>query len=80
MSIPTPSFCCGVDGAFLDERFNHQEAQQTSRGIGYRYNKETIMIYFHHPNARIKGYFLYYALMDAVKEIEEIRKKHKITD
>ena len=43
----------------------------TKRGIQFIRFKEKIIISFAHPEARIRDAYLYYALIDGVREILE---------
>lgn len=64
---PTIIVCCGVGANLFDEKW-----EMTSRGIWYKKIDETVVIDYFHPQAHIKNYFLYYGLMDAIKEILKI--------
>ena len=43
----------------------------TSRGIEYMILDNTIIVSFSHPEARVADQYLYYALIDAIREILE---------
>ena len=68
--------CCGT-GNVLYRHLHGTEDEKwkmTARGVPYfAYGKSTV-ISFAHPQARVSGAYLYYALMDAVREIRESRK------
>ena len=72
---PDIIICCGTERAFVDACYKNQELnwKMTSRGIWYFTDKNTIVISFTHPEARVKDCFLHYALVDAVREIFSIR-------
>lgn len=63
--------CCGTEKAFVDACYKNQELdwKMTSRGIWYFVDNGKVVISFAHPEARVKGCFLHYALLDAVREI-----------
>lgn len=68
--------CCGTAQGFVD--FCCDEAKEwlmTSRGIRYIKDEKNnrVIIEFSHPEARIKSAYLYYALIDAVKEILNVK-------
>lgn len=63
--------CCGVGNDLFDNIFKDIAWKQTTRGIWYLQNNETILVAYFHPNAHIKSNFLYYGLIDAVKEIQK---------
>ena len=69
---PDIVICCGTGDAFADACFADQkiEWQMTGRGVWYFIEKDTIFISFSHPAARVKDCYLYYALMDAIREIQ----------
>ncbi|QIB69512.1 hypothetical protein Ami103574_09300 [Aminipila butyrica] len=62
--------CCGTEKPFLECIYedSHIEWKRTSRGIWYTVT-DRIIIAFAHPASRTKDCFLYYALIDAVREI-----------
>lgn len=43
--------------------------KETKRGVEYFYDQDCIIINFSHPEARVNDAYLYYALIDAVREI-----------
>lgn len=71
---PDLVICCGTDDAFVNACFpeNGVEWKTTSRGIRYFRNHDRTVIAFSHPAARVKDCYLYYALLDAVREILNI--------
>lgn len=74
---PDIVICCGTDGAFVDACFQDKkiEWEMTSRGIWYFRDGEMVVIAFSHPAARVRDCYLYYALLDAVREILGIMVK-----
>ena len=71
---PDMVICCGTDAAFVDACFPDRQIdwQMTSRGVWYFRENSMVFIAFAHPAARVKDCYLYYALMDAVREILKI--------
>lgn len=69
---PNIIVCCGTSGLFvkycIDSDFTWQ---MTSRGIKYMILDNTIIVSFSHPEARVADHYLYYALIDAIREILE---------
>lgn len=67
--------CCGTEGYYLNHIFQGDaDWQQTSRGIWFGVSKDErnnnrIILSFSHPEARVKDCFLYYGIIDAIKEI-----------
>lgn len=47
----------------------------TMRGVRYFRDDDLVVIAFSHPAARVKDCYLYYALMDAIREILNIEVK-----
>lgn len=74
INLYNPDFiiCCGTEKAFVDICYDGIpiEWKMTSRGVWWFHNGDCVVISFSHPEARIKDTFLYYALIDAVKEIK----------
>jgi len=72
---PDIIICCGTKESFFDFLYEDKKIDRsmTARGIWFRDNGETILISFAHPASRTKSCFLYYALLDAVKDILERR-------
>lgn len=62
--------CCGTERPFLECIYGDSDIEwkRTSRGIWYTAT-DRIIISFAHPASRTKDCFLYYALIDAVREI-----------
>ena len=62
--------CCGTGAQYLKYIYDgiDETWKITSRGISYLDNGK-IIISFSHPAARTKDCFLYYALIDAIREI-----------
>lgn len=71
---PEIVICCGTEGAFVDACFHekHIDWKMTTRGVWYFKDEDKIVIAFSHPAARVKDCYLYYALLDAVREILNI--------
>lgn len=69
---PDMVICCGTEDAFVNACFRDKELdwQMTSRGIWYFRDKDMPVISFSHPAARVRDCYLYYALLDAVREIK----------
>ena len=64
--------CCGTERAFADSCYHGRSVdwRMTSRGVQYFLDGKTAVISFVHPEARVRDAYLYYALMDAVREIK----------
>ena len=77
---PDLLICCGTDAAFVNACFPEQrvEWKTTSRGIQYFRDHDRTVIAFSHPAARVKDCYLYYALLDAVREIMNIEERQTI--
>lgn len=73
---PEIVICCGTEDAFVDACFSGKQIEwkMTTRGIWYFRDEDKIVISFSHPAARVKYCYLYYALLDAVKEILNIKE------
>lgn len=69
--------CCGTEGAFVAACFRNRkiEWKMTARGVWYFQENAMTVISFSHPAARVKDNYLYYALIDAVREILKIEMK-----
>ena len=69
--------CCGTGSAFADACFHERRIdwKMTDRGIWYFGHADMVVISFFHPAARVRDCYLYYALMDAVKDILSIREQ-----
>lgn len=67
--------CCGTEKAFVEACYPKQRIkwQMTTRGVWYFMYDSKIIISFSHPAARVKDCYLYYALMDAVREILKMK-------
>lgn len=64
--------CCGTSIAFHETIFfpNDPVWRTTKRGVGYHeYTDNRFVINFSHPMARVAPNFLYYGLIDALREI-----------
>lgn len=69
---PDIIICCGTSGLFVKDCLESGLTwQMTSRGIEYMILDNTIIVSFSHPEARIADQYLYYALIDAIREILE---------
>ena len=62
---------CGTENAFIASCYAGRNIpwKMTKRGIWYFIDNETIIISFSHPEARVRDNYLFYALTDAIKEI-----------
>lgn len=71
---PDIVICCGTENAFVAACFRdkHVDWKMTTRGIWYFNDEDRIVISFSHPAARVKDCYLFYALLDAVREILNI--------
>lgn len=69
---PDIIICCGTSGIFVKDCLESGLTwQMTSRGIEYMILDNTIIVSFSHPEARVADQYLYYALIDAIREILE---------
>lgn len=70
---PPDYIVCGATSWFYEEIFKNEKLkwEQTSRGIRYCKHRNTIVIDYCHPQARIASNIKYYALFDALQEIRE---------
>ena len=79
LALYTPDIviCCGTEEAFVDACFQDKQIdwKMTSRGVWYFREKAMTVISFAHPAARVKDCYLYYALIDALREIWNIQIK-----
>ena len=67
---PDIIICCGTSGLFVKDCLESGLTwQMTSRGIEYMILDNTIIVSFSHPEARVADQYLYYALIDAIREI-----------
>ena len=72
MYQPNIIICCGTGGLFLKHCLESDlNWQTTSRGIEYIIFDKTIIVSFSHPEARVADQYLYYTLIDAIREILE---------
>lgn len=72
---------CGTESPFMASCYRDRKitCKMTKRGIWYFIDNGTVVISFSHPEARVKDNFLFYALLDAVREIksgQELREDH----
>ncbi len=69
---PDLVICCGTEDAFVNACFRDKEIdwRMTSRGIWYFRDNDMMVISFSHPAAQVRDCYLYYALLDAVREIK----------
>lgn len=67
---PDIIICCGTAGDFVKSVLDPKEINwtMTQRGVEYIKYKEKTILSFAHPEARIRDAYLYYALVDAVRE------------
>lgn len=63
--------CCGTEAAFVNACYKGKELdwKMTDRGVWFFQAGKTVVISFAHPEARVRDAYLYYALLDAVREI-----------
>ncbi|WP_415980153.1 hypothetical protein [Faecalicoccus pleomorphus] len=63
--------CCGTESAFVNDYYKGQglDWKMTDRGVWFFRDGKTVLISFAHPEARVRDFYLYYALLDAVREI-----------
>ena len=68
---PDIIICCGTAGNFVNSILDPKEINwtMTQRGVEYIKDKGKTILSFAHPEARIRDAYLYYALVDAVREI-----------
>ena len=73
MYDPDIIICCGIADAFIENYSDSKSVNwdMTKRGIQFIRFKDKIIISFAHPEARIRDAYLYYALIDGVREILE---------
>jgi len=63
---------CGTGSYFLEMLKNNNKIkwEKTSRGIAYnKFENGLYIIWYYHPDAHFPKHFLYYSLLDAIKEI-----------
>ena len=76
LSFYNPDYVvCGGTAWALKDLYGKWEWEQTSRGINYYVSSGITYIDFCHPDVRSSRNIVFYALIDAVMEIEEIAKK-----
>ena len=70
---PDIIICCGTADAFIENYSDSKSVNwdMTKRGIQFIRFKDKIIISFAHPEARIRDAYLYYTLIDGVREILE---------
>ncbi|WP_409968017.1 hypothetical protein RFF05_15965 [Bengtsoniella intestinalis] len=66
---PRIIICCGIGSDLFVALLKEADWKMTDRGIWYLDDSETILVDYFHPQTRVKHYFLYYGLIDAIKEI-----------
>lgn len=68
---PEIIICCGTSHDFIKCYLESDPVnwEMTYRGVEYIRNKNQIIISFAHPEARVRDAYLYYALIDAIREI-----------
>lgn len=73
MYDPDIIICCGTADDFVTNYLDSKLVNwdMTKRGIQFIRFKDKIIISFAHPEARIRDAYLYYALIDGVREILE---------
>lgn len=62
---------CGTESSFIASCYQGKDVnwKMTKRGVWYFIDDETVIISFSHPEARVEDNYLFYSLIDAVKEI-----------
>ena len=69
---PNIIVCCGTSELYVEYCIEPDFTwQMTRRGIKYNILDKTIIVSFSHPEARVADHYLYYALIDAIREILE---------
>lgn len=67
---PQLVICCGTCCEYFDFIYDGEPVwKMTKRGVSYVSNNGQVIIDFNHPEARVSSNYLYYALIDAIKEI-----------
>ena len=68
---PDIIICCGTAGDLLNSVLEPKEINwsMTQRGVEYIKDGQKLIISYSHPEARIRDAYLYYPLIDAVREI-----------
>lgn len=68
---PDLVICCGTGNEYFDFICENKEFEwkSTTRGVWYVIDGEKVIINFNHPAARVSPSFLYYGLIDALREI-----------
>ena len=63
---------CGTESAFIASCYGNTEVEwkSTRHGVRYFADCSTVIISFSHPAARVSDNLLYYALIDAIREIQ----------
>ena len=70
---PDIIICCGTADDFVKNYFDSKFVtwNMTKRGVQFIRFKDKIIVSFAHPEARIRDAYLYYSLIDGVREILE---------
>lgn len=68
---PDIIICCGTAGDLLNSVLEPKEINwsMTQRGVEYIKDGQKLIISYSHPEARIRDAYIYYPLIDAVREI-----------
>ncbi|MGF3065793.1 hypothetical protein [Facklamia sp. P12950] len=68
---PEIIICCGTSSDFIKcySESNYVNWAMMRRGVEYVRNKNQIIVSFVHPEARVRDAYLYYALVDGIREI-----------
>jgi len=71
---PDIIICCGTCDEYVKIMYENKKPdwKMTKRGIWFIREENKIIISFAHPESRIKSCLLYYALIDAIKEIFDV--------
>ena len=72
---PDLIICCGTADAFFDSVYKDIKVdwKMTHNGLWYVIDGKRTIIAYNHPEARVSANFLYYPLMDALREISKER-------
>ena len=77
---PDYLICCGADVAILFEEAVGKDNiiwEETKNGVLFAKWSSSVVIWFCHPEARIGDNYMFYTLLDAVREIQNIKTPEK---
>ena len=68
---PDLIICCGTGTAFLESVYSEKivKCEITFNGVDYVKDNNRVIVLYNHPQARVSPNFLYYPLIDALREI-----------